>query len=141
MAGPALALTVVPVRPAAECVTLQQGWARLPANPAMRMTAGYARLNNACATPATVVAASSAGFAEVSIHESVQVDGVSRMREVSPLPLPVGAQVVLAPGGLHLMLMQGHAELREGQQVPVQLQFGDGSRLDTELVVRKTAPL
>ena len=30
------------------CVTVEQGWARLPPNPAMPMTAGYGVIHNRC---------------------------------------------------------------------------------------------
>ena len=40
----------------------------------------------------------------VEIHETTRVDGVARMRRIERLELPAGEDVVLEPGGLHLML-------------------------------------
>ncbi len=75
------------------------------------------------------------------MHESVQAQGVSRMREVGPpLMLPAHAEIALQPGGLHLMLMQPTRALRVGQPVPVTFEFDDGSRVETRLPLCETAP-
>jgi copper(I)-binding protein len=87
-----------------------------------------------------VVAARSPRFGDVSLHETQVVDGVSRMREVERLPVAPGAEAVLAPGGLHLMLMQPDAVMAEGEQVPLVLVLADGREVAAELQVRKTAP-
>ncbi len=133
----AVAATASAAEPA--CVTLEQGWARLPPNPAMPMTAGYGVLHNGCGKPVTVTGASSPSFGDVSLHETTLVAGVSRMRAVERVPLAPGARVELKPGGMHLMLMQGKGALTEGQAVPLQLQLEGGGKADATLTVRKQA--
>ncbi|WP_312706222.1 copper chaperone PCu(A)C [Stenotrophomonas sp.] len=125
---------------AAGCVTVEQGWARLPPAPAMAMTAGYGVVHNGCSTPVVIVGARSAAFADVSMHETTIVEGVSRMRAIEHLALAPGARAELKPGGLHLMLMQGKGALKEGQVVPLQLQLQGGGEASVALTVRKTAP-
>lgn len=125
---------------AAGCVTVEQGWMRLPPSPAMAMTAGYGVVRNGCNAPVVIVGARSAAFADVSLHETTIVGGVSRMREVERLPLAPGARAELKPGGLHLMLMEGKGALKEGQIVPLQLQLEGGSEASVTLTVRKAAP-
>lgn len=122
------------------CLQLADGWARQPRHAAMPMAAGYGRLVNVCNRAQTVVSASSPLFGEVSIHETVLVDGVSRMRPVERLTVPANGTLTLAPGGLHLMLMQGGAPLAEGQQVPLALQLNDGAAVQGELHAAQTAP-
>ncbi|HDS0949978.1 TPA: copper chaperone PCu(A)C [Stenotrophomonas maltophilia] len=122
------------------CVTVQQGWARLPPNPAMPMTAGYGVIHNGCAKAVAITGASSTTFGDVSLHETTLVDGVSRMRAIERLPLAPGARAELKPGGLHLMLMQGTGALKEGQVVPLQLQLEGGGEASATLTVRKAAP-
>lgn len=134
-AGAASAAAPVPA-----CVTVQQGWARLPPNPAMPMTAGYGVIHNGCAQAVAIIGAGSAQFDDVSLHETTIVDGVSRMREVERLPLAPGARAELRPGGLHLMLMQGKGALKEGQAVPLRLQLEGGGEVSATLTVRKAAP-
>jgi Uncharacterized protein conserved in bacteria len=118
------------------CVTLEQGWARLPPNPAMPMTAGYGVLHNGCGKAVVVTGASSARFGDVSLHETTVVAGVSRMRAIERLPLAPGARVELKPGGMHLMLMQGKGALAEGQAVPLRLQLEGGDEAAATLAVR-----
>lgn len=121
------------------CVTLTDGWVRLPPM-AMPMAAGYARLRNDCRDEIVVVAAGSRAFGEVSLHETTLNQGVSRMREVARLPIAAGASVELKPGGLHLMLMQPQVQLKEGAQLPLRLSLEDGRRVDGTLQVRRDAP-
>ena len=127
-------------RDAAQCMPrFEAGWIRLgPA--AMQMMGGFGRIENECAEDAAVVAASSAQFADVSLHRTMEEDGISRMRPVDRLELDSGTTVVLEPGGLHLMLMQPRAPLPEGSRVSVTLKLEDGRELPAELVVSATAP-
>jgi len=127
--------------PATECLPRwEAGWVRLPPSAGMAMAAGFGRLANPCAQSLAVVSASSPAFGDVSLHESTQVDGVNRMREVERLALPAGGAVILAPGGLHLMLMEPTQPLNEGSAVPVTFVLADGRKIEATLQVRKTAP-
>ncbi|OUL25834.1 hypothetical protein BV378_13900 [Nostoc sp. RF31YmG] len=135
------AATNVHAAPAKACAPqFRDGWVRLPPAPSMPMAAGFGTFVNACAQPAAVASATSSGFDDVSLHESVQVEGVNRMREVARLALPANGQVALAPGGLHLMLMQPKQALVEGASVPVTFKLEDGRSVEATLQVRKTAP-
>lgn len=121
------------------CVTVEQGWARLPPNPAMPMTAGYGVIHNGCSKAVAITGATSSSFDDVSLHETTITDGVSRMRAIERLPLAPGARAELKPGGLHLMLMQGKGALKEEQVVPLRLQLEGGGEASTTLTVRKAA--
>lgn len=123
----------------AACVTVEDGWIRMP--PAPRpMLAGFGRISNRCATAQAVAAARSPRFGDVSLHETRMVDGISRMREVERLPVAAGGEAVLQPGGLHLMLMQPAATLAEGERVPLVLVLADGREVPATLTVRRAAP-
>ncbi|MFL9582658.1 copper chaperone PCu(A)C [Stenotrophomonas sp. AB1(2024)] len=117
------------------CVTVREGWVRLPP-PGVPMAAGYGEIRNGCIAAVTVVAAGSKAFGDVSLHETTLVDGMSRMRAVERLPIPPGASVVLKPGGLHLMLMQPEVPLAKGKQLPLRLSLEDGRKVDGVLNVR-----
>lgn len=138
--NPPAAPTTKSAAPAQCLPQWQAGWVRLPPSASMPMAAGFGQFDNACAQALAVVAASSPAFGEVSLHESFQADGVNRMREVARLPLPAGGKVTLAPGGLHLMLMQPKQALAEGGSVPVVFKLEDGRTVEATLRVRKTAP-
>ncbi|BBI71429.2 hypothetical protein HAALTHF_12940n [Vreelandella aquamarina] len=67
----------------------------------------------------------------------MEMDGdVMRM---APLPggieLPAGESVTLAPGGLHLMLMELGSPIVEGEPVPVTLEFQHAEPMEIELQV------
>lgn len=125
--------------PEPSCVTVREGWIRLPPG-TMAMTAGYAQIHNGCRSEVVVVAAGSSSFGEVSLHETTVVDGVSRMREIERLPIAPAATASLQPGGLHLMLMQPEVVLEEGAQLPLWLSLDDGRKVDGSLQVRRQAP-
>ncbi|GAB3386070.1 copper chaperone PCu(A)C [Lysobacter fragariae] len=115
---------------------VREGWVRLPPMK-MPMMAGYARIDNPCTAPVTIVGARSPAFGDVSLHESRIVDGVTRMRELPELRIAPDGAAVLKPGGMHLMLMQPRAALKEGSRVVVEFALKDGGVLRGELEVRK----
>ncbi len=129
--------SAAPPPPADGCLPqVREGWVRLgPAG--MPMMAGFGRIENACATPVTIVGASSPAFGSTELHETRLVDGVNRMRHLPELRIAAGEAAVLKPGGLHLMLMQPHAPLRAGSRVVVSFQLADGGELPGEFEVRK----
>ena len=121
---------------AGDCLpVVEAGWVRQPPMP-MPMMGGFATVRNPCEAPVRVVGASSPSFGSVELHETTRVDGVSRMRHLHALDVPAGGSVQLAPGGLHLMLMQPVAALQLGARVPVELELEDGRRLRAEFEVR-----
>ena len=125
---------------AKECApAMKEGWVRLPPA-AMPMMAGFGRIANPCPMPAVIVSASSPAFGEVSIHETRNVDGVNRMRELEQLRIAPDDSAMLKPGGLHLMLMQPRAPLKEGSKVVVSFKLQGGREILSELVVKKPAP-
>src|SRR5262249_45815004 len=61
---------------------------------------------------------------KVEMHETATKDGVATMRPVlGGLSIPPGRTVTLAPGGYHIMIIGLNAPLKEGDHVPMTLQF------------------
>lgn len=116
-------------------VRMVGGWVRTPPV-AMPMMAGFGRIENACSAAVAVVAVRSDAFADVSLHETRIVDGVSRMRAVPRLAVPAGGSVELKPGGLHLMLMQPRGALTPGDSIEVVLELEGGQTRTVQLEVR-----
>lgn len=114
---------------------VRDGWIRMPPG-GMAMMAGFGRIENRCPVPATIIAASSPAFADISLHETRIIEGISRMRAVPELRLAPGDSAVLKPGGLHLM-MQPSTSLKPGSKVAVQFELADGGVLFGEFEVRK----
>ena len=135
----ALTLAVSSAASAAECsLRIVDGWIRLPPA-AMPMMAGFGRIENPCAKPATITGASSAAFGEVEMHETTVVDGVSRMRPVPTLRIAAKQSALFKPGGLHLMLMQPVAFLRENDRIAIDFTMANGRKVRGEFVVRNAA--
>jgi periplasmic copper chaperone A len=121
---------------AGECVPqVRDGWIRMLPG-AMPMMAGFGRIENRCPTPAAIVDARSAAFADTSLHETTVVEGVSRMRAVPELRIAPNGAAVLQPGGLHLMLMQPTTPLKAGGKVTIELQLQDGRRIRGDFALR-----
>jgi len=119
-----------------EGLAFEAAWIRaMP--PGMSMTAGYGRFRNTGAEVVELLSYSSPEFGEVTLHRTEIVDGVSRMRDVSVLPIPPGEAVALEPGGYHLMLMAPEAPLAEGRLVTLQVFAKDGSMFRFEVPVQR----
>ena len=71
----------------------------------------------------------------VEIHEMALENNVMRMRQIRGLDLPAGKAVELKPGGYHVMLMDLHAQVKEGDEVPLTLTIENkaGSRETLEV--------
>lgn len=117
---------------------VRDGWIRLLPG-GMPMQAGFGRIDNGCPMPATIVSASSPAYANVELHESRTVGGISRMRAVPELRIAPDGAAVLQPGGLHLMLLQPRATLKPGSRVVIKFKLKDGRNLLGEFEVRKVA--
>ena len=118
---------------------MKDGWVRLPPV-AMPMMAGFGRIANPCPAPVVIVSAGSPAFGEVSLHETRIVEGISRMRAIEQLRIAPDGDATFKPGGMHLMLMQPRAPLKEGSKVVVVFKLQDGREFLSELIVKKSAP-
>jgi copper(I)-binding protein len=73
--------------------------------------------------------------AMTQVHSVTEVDGVARMRDASGVEVPAGATVVLAPNGLHLMLMNLSRPLVAGERFVVTLTFERAGARDVSVVI------
>jgi copper(I)-binding protein len=117
---PGLALAGAPAG-----VTAQNAWVRylLPNLPA----GAYLTLKNNGDTPAVLTGASSPACSMLMLHQSMDSSGTSMMMGVSAIPIPAHGALALTSGGYHLMCMD--PKMRVGGQVPLTLEFQDGSTL------------
>ena len=118
---------------------VERAWIRSAA-PNAPMLAGYAHLSNRGDEAISVNGASSAFFMKASLHETLEENGVSKMRSLGNLLLKPGASVDLAPGGKHLMLMQPRGEVKPGQKIPVDFVLGSGQHVSVDFLVSDDAP-
>jgi hypothetical protein len=72
---------------------------------------------------------------EIQIHETVtSAEGTMSMRSIPRLELPAGGQLVLEPGGYHLMLLQVD-ELEVGDTISVTLTWEVAGEMTVEAEV------
>ncbi len=121
---------------AAESLHVMDPWIRA-APPVAQTQAAYMTLHNVGTQEKVLVGASTPAFAKVEVHETVQHEGKSLMRPKPTLPIAPGAQVQLAPGGLHIMLIGPQKPLQPKEQVTITLKFSDGSALPVIAEVRE----
>ncbi|WP_299316141.1 copper chaperone PCu(A)C [uncultured Halomonas sp.] len=89
--------------------------------PVSTTTAAFMMLNNPGERDLAVVDARSPAAGITELHNHVDVDGVMQMRRVPEIAVPAGGSTELAPGGLHLMLIDLVAPLEEGEEVEITL--------------------
>lgn len=86
--------------------------------------AGYMIITNRGASADRLVAATIPAAGRVEIHEMAMQNDVMTMRPLpSGLPIEPGKQVTLAPGGYHIMFMELKAPFKQGDKIPVTLEF------------------
>ena len=105
--------------------------------PTVPVRAGYMTIHNSSQMAVSIVAIRSDAFANVEIHRSVMQDGMMRMDRVENLEIASGASQQLAPGGLHLMMMQPVEPIQPGDEIEVILQLDDGSEQQLMMKVIK----
>ena len=114
---------------AAEFARVDQSWARASIGTA-RPAAAYLTLVNEGSRDVTLTAIETPLAGRAEVHETTEKDGVMRMVPAGPQRLPPGASVQMAPGGLHIMLMDLKEPLVQGGTLPLTLRFADGSGLE-----------
>ena len=117
----------------AEGLTLVDPWVKAAEE---GMTSAFGTLTNATGRALQLISASTPSAGMVELHETMGdgSGGMSMQEKEGGFPVPDGGELVLEPGGNHLMLMDLAAPLRPGDEVELTLQCEDG----TELVVTAT---
>jgi copper(I)-binding protein len=95
----------------------------------------YLTLVNPGSQAARLLAASSEVAKHSGLHTHIMQDGAMMMRPVEAIEVPAGGQVVLKPGGLHVMLMGLVAPLQEGERFALTLAFERAAPLSVEVEV------
>ena len=125
----------------AQPVSVKNAWVRAPV-PGQNVAGAYMELTSLNNLALISVTSPVAGRAEL---HSMSVEGsVMKMRPLGRIELPAGKTVKLAPGGLHVMLMDLKQPLKPGNRVALALTVhrADGNRVvfTIEAEVRAPAP-
>ena len=124
---------------AADSVTVQDPYVRL-APPNAPATGAFMVIRNGGDKDVKVVKASNPASKVTELHTHLNEGGVMKMRPVPAIEVKAKGEAVLKPGGLHVMLIDLKAPMKEGDVVPITLSFDDGSSKQVDAkVVRPTA--
>ncbi|SOB76349.1 hypothetical protein SAMN04488490_2034 [Marinobacter sp. LV10R510-11A] len=117
-------------------IDIEHPWSR-PTPPGTPMGVGYLVIRNHGDRDITLISASTPRADRVSIHETLMKDGVMRMQPLkSGLKISAGEAVELKPYSYHLMLEKLTEPLKEGESIPLTLEFEDAGAIDVELSVQ-----
>ncbi len=102
--------------------------------------AGYLSIRNDSETEDALIAVE-AEFPRVTLHTSVEADGMMTMQPLDRLEIAPGETVTLAPGeGGHVMFMGLDAPFEAGSRFPARLVFEKAGEIAVEFVV-ETRPV
>lgn len=110
---------------AADALQIRETYVReMP--PGQSTSAGFMKLVNSSKRPIALIGATSDGAGAVEIHRHLQQNGMMQMEKVLRLEVPAQGQVVFAPGGYHLMLINLKRSYRAGDKINITLLDEEG---------------
>lgn len=115
--------------PASDVVTVTDAWVKAAES---GMTAAFGTVRNPSDHEVTVVAVTTPASARVELHETVANDaGQMTMREKQGgFTVPAAGEMLLEPGGNHIMLMDLATPVVAGEDVVLTFTFSDASTLE-----------
>jgi periplasmic copper chaperone A len=137
----ALALSILFAAPACAAevkagdLVITQAWSRATPNGA-KIGGGYLTIENKGTAADRLIGGSAEIAGKVEVHEMAMNNGVMTMRPLDKgLAIEPGKTVKLAPGGYHLMMFDLKAPLKQGDKVPVTLEFEKAGKVTLSLDV------
>jgi copper(I)-binding protein len=116
-------------------LVITQAWSRATPGGA-RIGGGYLTIENKGTTPDRLIRGSGEIASKIEVHEMSMKNGVMTMRPLdNGLTIEPGKTIRLAPGGFHLMLFDLKSPLKQGDKVPVTLEFEKAGKVTLSLDV------
>jgi periplasmic copper chaperone A len=117
-------------------LVITQAWSRATPGGA-KIGGGYLTIENKGSAADRLVGGSADVADKVQVHEMAMKNGVMTMRPLDKgLAIEPGKTVKLSPGGYHLMLMDLKGPLKQGDKVPVTLEFERAGKVKLSLDVQ-----
>ena len=117
-------------------LVITQPWSRATPTGA-KVAGGYLTIENKGSAPDRLVGGAGDVAGKLEIHEMAMNNGVMTMRPLDKgLTIEPGKTVKLAPGGYHLMLMDLKNPLKQGEKVPLMLEFEKAGKVTISLDVQ-----
>lgn len=104
-------------------LVITQAWSRATPGGA-KIAGGYLTIENRGSSPDRLIGGSGDIAGKIEVHEMAVNNGVMTMRSLDRgLTIEPGKTVKLAPGGYHLMMFDLKSSLKQGERIPVTLEF------------------
>ena len=117
-------------------LVITQAWSRATPGGA-KVAGGYLTIENKGSAADRLLGGSGDVAGKVEVHAMAMNNGVMTMRSLDKgLVVEPGKTVKLAPGGYHLMLMDLKSPLKQGDKVPVTLEFEKAGKVKLSLDVQ-----
>jgi copper(I)-binding protein len=117
-------------------LVITQAWSRATPNGA-KIGSGYFTVENKGTAADRLIGVSADIAGKVEVHEMATKDGVMTMRPLGKgLTIDPGKTIKLAPGGNHLMMFDLKAPLKQGDALPVTLEFEKAGKVKISLDVQ-----
>lgn len=124
---------------AADQISVDKPYVRL-LPPGVQTTGAFMVIRNAGDKDVKLVKADNPASRVTELHTHLNEGGIMKMRPVAAIEVKAKGEALLQPGGLHIMLIDLKAPLKEGDVVPITLGFDDGSSKKVDAKVLRAAP-
>lgn len=129
-----LVLSLLPFTIQAD-VVFKDAWIKnLP--PSVPVRAGYMSISNTGSEAVSILSVSSKAFTNIDVHQTTMQDGMMHMEPVPELTIKPNSQVMLKPGGMHLM-MHPVEPTRVGDNIVMTVKLSDGTQQQLSFMVKK----
>ena len=142
IAGAIIAACLITLPPAradevkAGDLMITQAWSRATPGGA-KIGGGYLTIENKGSAPDRLIGGSADIAGKVEVHEMTMNNGVMTMRPLDKgLTIEPGKTAKLAPGGYHLMMFDLKRALKQGDKLPVTLEFEKAGKVTISLDVQ-----
>ena len=117
-------------------LVITQAWTRATPGGA-KIGGGYVTIENKGSAPDRLIGGSADVAGKVEVHEMAMNNGVMTMRPLNQgLVIEPGKTVKFAPGGYHLMMFDLKSPLKQGDKVPLTLEFEKAGKVKLSLDVQ-----
>jgi periplasmic copper chaperone A len=117
-------------------LVITQAWSRATPGGA-KVASGYLTIENKGSAPDRLIGGSADVAPKVQVHEMATTNGVMTMRPLDGgLTIEPGKTVKLAPGGYHLMMLDLKSPLKQGDKLPVTLEFEKAGKVQVSFDVQ-----
>ena len=101
------------------------------ASPVSKTGAGFMTITNSGKAADRLIAITTTASARSDLHGTIANGNVMQMRaQSSGVPIPAGAKVSFAPGGLHVMFIGLKMPVPEGSEIKARLTFEKAGNVD-----------